>query len=175
MFQSTLPARGSDKCWCGSSVLGGGFNPRSPRGGATTPWGLRPLIPSQFQSTLPARGSDLGDGDDQLHNGCRFNPRSPRGGATATSGVTQRRTPTPGGRRLHRATNFVASQRYSVVKVPFLPANLSGFFCSLGVRTLLKPSVALPGLPSAWPRCAPPSRASCSPGSRSADYPFPAR
>ena len=80
-FQSTLPARGSDDWqWTeiyaglvvsihapregerhGKSViyngLGDGFNPRSPRGGAT-------IIHTQysgmqvFQSTLPARGSD---------------------------------------------------------------------------------------------------------------------
>ena len=80
-FQSTLPARGSDKV---SAVVKEsdipGFNPRSPRGGATPPRqkaacaarvsihapreGERPAAKCRnggevrFQSTLPARGSD---------------------------------------------------------------------------------------------------------------------
>ena len=58
IFQSTLPTRGSDRY--DTAVLGvhNDFNPRSPRGGATT--------------APPPQGS-----------GRRyFNPRSPRGGAT---------------------------------------------------------------------------------------------
>ena len=34
-FQSTLPTRGSDRVACGQLRTGWGFNPRSPRGGAT--------------------------------------------------------------------------------------------------------------------------------------------
>ena len=58
MFQSTLPAWGSDKqSWPGSRPASG-FNPRSPRGGAT--WATADLYGAtgQFQSTLPAWGSD---------------------------------------------------------------------------------------------------------------------
>ena len=35
-FQSTLPTRGSDRMACGQLRTGRGFNPRSPRGGATS-------------------------------------------------------------------------------------------------------------------------------------------
>ena len=64
LFQSTLPTRGSDlplsslpsSCLC--------FNPRSPRGGATS----RPC-----RTASPRSG---------------FNPRSPRGGATPNSRTT---------------------------------------------------------------------------------------
>ena len=59
VFQSTLPARGSD---------------------------LVPVIfqtvQELFQSTLPARGSDIGVARLDTYTG-RFNPRSPRGGATS--------------------------------------------------------------------------------------------
>src|SRR5690606_22460436 len=103
VFQSTLPARGSDAH--GAAVTGRiilGFNPRSPRGGATC-WVTRAPMAGMFQSTLPARGSDfefdlrLQRADVSIHapregerlrvrfaasaRG-RFNPRSPRGGAT---------------------------------------------------------------------------------------------
>ena len=59
LFQSTLPARGSDLCML-----------------------VRDRIQREFQSTLPARGSDLAL---QLTKRARvyFNPRSPQGGATA--------------------------------------------------------------------------------------------
>ena len=56
-FQSTLPTRGSD-IWLIMVVrLKNDFNPRSPRGGATTKTSVYAyrLI---FQSTLPTRGSD---------------------------------------------------------------------------------------------------------------------
>ena len=80
MFQSTLPARGSDKddnttkptakCFNPRSPRGGAtivlfrvsiqwcFNPRSPRGGATKKRATGVLL-GVFQSTLPARGSDV--------------------------------------------------------------------------------------------------------------------
>ena len=57
-FQSTLPTRGSDRCGRGTRGVHYGFNPRSPRGGATaiTTEDLQRLL---FQSTLPTRGSDF--------------------------------------------------------------------------------------------------------------------
>mgnify|MGYP004659719343 CR=1 FL=1 len=81
-FQSTLPTRGSDcNCsalyfsFCAISIhaphegerryparRGGGtryFNPRSPRGGATSGVVLPLVTDALFQSTLPTRGSDL--------------------------------------------------------------------------------------------------------------------
>ena len=57
-FQSTLPARGSDRPTEGRQAFLLNFNPRSPRGGAT--------------DTTPDR--------DRASD--HFNPRSPRGGAT---------------------------------------------------------------------------------------------
>ena len=81
LFQSTLPARGSDKLAFSVTSSGLYFNPRSPRGGATPiehtntlhryisihapregerPSGLSvPFAFCLFQSTLPARGSDV--------------------------------------------------------------------------------------------------------------------
>ena len=59
MFQSTLPTRGSDLRNCLAIPLSFGFNPRSPRGGAT-------MLMSLFWYMV-------------LYS---FNPRSPRGGAT---------------------------------------------------------------------------------------------
>ena len=102
VFQSTLPARGSDGFDGGTSKRGH-FNPRSPQGGATLKSfflrrglcisihaprkGERPLqkaihhYTSLFQSTLPARGSDSGR-RIRLGGAGHFNPRSPQGGAT---------------------------------------------------------------------------------------------
>ena len=103
-FQSTLPTRGSDQAlmYC-EDGLAAGFNPRSPRGGATAV--LFPPLPEQtvsihaphegerpppiiakstiraFQSTLPTRGSDS-IYHSLPHRKEGFNPRSPRGGAT---------------------------------------------------------------------------------------------
>ena len=57
LFQSTLPARGSDEEYPGMFANLDCFNPRSPRGGATAQFGKFPYI-GGFQSTLPARGSD---------------------------------------------------------------------------------------------------------------------
>ena len=58
LFQSTLPARGSDSSSISGAVLPMYFNPRSPRGGATANASPTTGAPSPFQSTLPARGSD---------------------------------------------------------------------------------------------------------------------
>ncbi len=127
-FQSTLPTRGSD-AWCACPCrpdttvsihaphegerryagqyrpVGQGFNPRSPRGGATPFLCTVRIAAARFQSTLPTRGSDKTRRDDSgrgakfqstlptrgsdktgdLFTKCLddgFNPRSPRGGAT---------------------------------------------------------------------------------------------
>ena len=80
-FQSTLPTRGSD-AWCACPCrpdttvsihaphegerryagqyrpVGQGFNPRSPRGGATPFLCTVRIAAARFQSTLPTRGSD---------------------------------------------------------------------------------------------------------------------
>ena len=58
IFQSTLPARGSDP----SNIIKWDFiyhfNPRSPQGGATSGHCNSAGELMAFQSTLPARGSD---------------------------------------------------------------------------------------------------------------------
>ena len=56
-FQSTLPAWGSDHPARGGIFADRRFNPRSPRGGATSKVSPTPLA-KMFQSTLPAWGSD---------------------------------------------------------------------------------------------------------------------
>ena len=61
------------------------FNPRSPRGGATSAPASR-VRPPVFQSTLPTRGSDH-KAAFVLRGQVDFNPRSPRGGATRASGT----------------------------------------------------------------------------------------
>ena len=57
-FQSTLPTRGSDNALTTSTRRMARFNPRSPRGGATSPNRQRCTPRESFQSTLPTRGSD---------------------------------------------------------------------------------------------------------------------
>ena len=81
LFQSTLPTRGSDQCTAAATKTARYFNPRSPRGGATTVHTYimchdfisihaphegerrrrnRTMCGSaRFQSTLPTRGSDV--------------------------------------------------------------------------------------------------------------------
>ena len=59
-FQSTLPTRGSDRAFCIRRPGTIYFNPRSPRGGATSPSVASFIIAVKFQSTLPTRGSDTG-------------------------------------------------------------------------------------------------------------------
>ncbi len=106
-FQSTLPTRGSDPKSCfGMCMFRFCFNPRSPRGGATSRTDIKKLWYWMFQSTLPTRGSDAPKrptssfavpfqstlptrGSDWINfaiycNTLRFNPRSPRGGATCS-------------------------------------------------------------------------------------------
>ena len=102
-FQSTLPARGSDRTQYLRSKEFYDFNPRSPRGGATFVFVLFAVLSSisihapregerqlcrvadmlqdKFQSTLPARGSDQAPFPKRKPS-THFNPRSPRGGAT---------------------------------------------------------------------------------------------
>ncbi len=82
LFQSTLPARGSDIALQFAKGARVYFNPRSPQGGATLPacrrWGWR---------TISIHAPRKGERRDRrlfkplplLH----FNPRSPQGGATA--------------------------------------------------------------------------------------------
>ena len=85
-----------------------GFNPRSPRGGATIAGGLADLTREVFQSTLPTRGSDKAKYRPGASRTC-FNPRSPRGGATRQKlprrcrGLFQSTLPTRGSdRNLYR-------------------------------------------------------------------------
>ena len=103
-FQSTLPTRGSDEYLWEHTSTRTYFNPRSPRGGATSA-SFPHACTVKFQSTLPTRGSDYtylhGKQIDKTisihapHEGgatmdrrgwhtdlLNFNPRSPRGGAT---------------------------------------------------------------------------------------------
>ena len=63
-FQSTLPTRGSDASLFSTFDLGLYFNPRSPRGGATS-------------------------SADTTSSSARFNPRSPRGGATLINDLSE--------------------------------------------------------------------------------------
>ena len=58
-----------------------GFNPRSPRGGATIKFVKSSIVLILFQSTLPTRGSDF-NFRSFFKPDYGFNPRSPRGGAT---------------------------------------------------------------------------------------------
>ena len=104
VFQSTLPAWGSDRVARKSGSqreavsihaprvgerrsrttnfsVPTGFNPRSPRGGATRGDGEDDRGRGRFQSTLPAWGSDAFPAMLDF-TGFGFNPRSPRGGAT---------------------------------------------------------------------------------------------
>ena len=60
-----------------------GFNPRSPRGGATIKFVKSSIVLILFQSTLPTRGSDF-NFRSFFKPDYGFNPRSPRGGATYT-------------------------------------------------------------------------------------------
>ena len=86
-FQSTLPTRGSDPRHNTQSRPPRGFNPRSPRGGATRHQHKLYISYRMFQSTLPTRGSDhMAAASRQRGKSC-FNPRSPRGGATKQDSV----------------------------------------------------------------------------------------
>ena len=59
-----------------------GFNPRSPRGGATIKFVKSSIVLILFQSTRPTRGSDF-NFRSFFKPDYGFNPRSPRGGATS--------------------------------------------------------------------------------------------
>ena len=80
-FQSTLPTRGSDVRISSKLVRCRGFNPRSPRGGATY------QQPQQYQQRTvsihaPHEGERPAYCAPFLFSVLGFNPRSPRGGAT---------------------------------------------------------------------------------------------
>ena len=81
VFQSTLPARGSDgavlRRWRGQQC----FNPRSPRGGATLV-SPRSVITTRCFNPRSPRGGATCSSPCRPCTGRRFNPRSPRGGAT---------------------------------------------------------------------------------------------
>ena len=103
-FQSTLPTRGSDECKTERGSYNKGFNPRSPRGGATIAGQARGYLvdvsihaphegerriagfyffaPRPVSIHAPHEGERryLSTDDPVLMPG--FNPRSPRGGAT---------------------------------------------------------------------------------------------
>ena len=79
-FQSTLPARGSDIVNRLITPTTASFNPRSPRGGATS--ALRPgAVMVSFNPRSPRGGATPPDTRPSIQIN-RFNPRSPRGGAT---------------------------------------------------------------------------------------------
>ena len=82
-FQSTLPTRGSDQAlmYC-EDGLAAGFNPRSPRGGATGSLRIGAALPRCFNPRSPRGGATPPYAAFDRHQR-RFNPRSPRGGATA--------------------------------------------------------------------------------------------
>ena len=81
-FQSTLPTRGSDATICRAISASLDFNPRSPRGGATTARLPQGSGRRYFNPRSPRGGAtqavDMSRGDTY------FNPRSPRGGATCS-------------------------------------------------------------------------------------------
>ena len=86
VFQSTLPARGSDTARSKSCASARDFNPRSPQGGATLSAQRYLGHANAFQSTLPARGSDPLPCGKPVSLCGYFNPRSPQGGATEAQG-----------------------------------------------------------------------------------------
>ena len=80
-FQSTLPTRGSDRHARAIITLCDSFNPRSPRGGATTFYCASALTAVCFNPRSP-RGGATSRPPLKVLSITRFNPRSPRGGAT---------------------------------------------------------------------------------------------
>src|SRR5690606_4832210 len=109
-FQSTLPARGSDLNPPRKRAHTECFNPRSPRGGATSEGGAM------------ARGQG------------GFNPRSPRGGATATYGDGYRAERCIWCHYLYFTRTSIAHQRNMLLLRCGIAANLSEKRCSLAVR-----------------------------------------
>ena len=81
LFQSTLPAWGSDRARAVTNPAIAGFQSTLPAWGSDAQNFVMFSLLFSFQSTLPAWGSDyfvrIGHG-----SGVGFNPRSPRGGAT---------------------------------------------------------------------------------------------
>ena len=81
IFQSTLPTRGSDHTHRRVPFCPVHFNPRSPRGGATTAPLQRLMKPLYFNPRSP-RGGATTYLPSAMRFQAYFNPRSPRGGAT---------------------------------------------------------------------------------------------
>ena len=84
MFQSTLPARGSDGGWAADAVALNEFQSTLPARGSDISRARQIFVSVVFQSTLPARRSDS-RGTKSFWPRWSFNPRSPRGGATAAA------------------------------------------------------------------------------------------
>ena len=82
-FQSTLPTRGSDRNQNQFCSQGKNFNPRSPRGGATTILSAAFLYPINISIHAPHEGERPRSTFDARLSASYFNPRSPRGGATS--------------------------------------------------------------------------------------------
>ncbi len=80
-FQSTLPARGSDSQSPIRPYRLTDFNPRSPRGGATNIFKTSKGFSVYFNPRSP-RGGATTERSYRGRGTCDFNPRSPRGGAT---------------------------------------------------------------------------------------------
>ena len=82
IFQSTLPTRGSDLLIDAASGSGlTDFNPRSPRGGATSKFFTVDFMHRNFNPRSPRGGATQGiEWISAMSE--NFNPRSPRGGAT---------------------------------------------------------------------------------------------
>ena len=81
LFQSTLPARGSDNAFFAQAVNGVDFNPRSPQGGATRYTNaVRLLLAISIHA--PRKGERRSRLRARLPACADFNPRSPQGGAT---------------------------------------------------------------------------------------------
>ena len=79
-FQSTLPTRGSDSGRAPLSIAAHYFNPRSPRGGATS-LSIAFLHKKYISIHAPHEGERL-SAAPAVPAAHHFNPRSPRGGAT---------------------------------------------------------------------------------------------
>ena len=82
LFQSTLPARGSDSSLPRRSFVFRYFNPRSPQGGATCAMPPSDAGHSYFNPRSPQGGATIIELQSEGKSS-DFNPRSPQGGATA--------------------------------------------------------------------------------------------
>ena len=81
IFQSTLPARGSDKRIDYNAQRLANFNPRSPQGGATKVSDAKDFDAILISIHAPRKGERLRRHSIQAVQQ-DFNPRSPQGGAT---------------------------------------------------------------------------------------------